>query len=214
MKPLKYICTLLIVLLMAPVLDADAQLGRLKDRAKKRAQDKIERKADRQVDKAVDESMEKVEQTGKDAVSGMFKGGDDQFAAELNLGPIATSPADAKYLTYSETTQFWMPGMKFLSRFNKDLKEPTVTTKYYTSSHSRSDDGKTSSIIDASDLRFTFMDHEDKTFFSYTADEMMAAVSGRRRPRVERMTLKGAKKLREPSRRWTTSGAMWITASP
>lgn len=178
MKPLKSICLLLALLMVAPVMEADAQLGkRLKKRAKDRAKERIERKAERQVDKSVDKTIDTAEQKGRDAVEGMFKGGDDQFATELNLGAIASSPADADNLTYQETTQLWFPGMKFLARFSKDLKEPSVKTYYYTKTHSRTDEGDNSTILDANDLRFTVADHKEKTFFSYTLDEMASASS-------------------------------------
>ncbi len=184
----KYLSTLLVLLLACPVLDADAQFKRLRDRAKKRAKEKIERRADREVDKAVDKSMDEAERRGRDAIEGLFDGDDSEFAAELDLGPIESGSANADYLTYSETSQIWFPGMKFLSRFSKDVGKPSVTKRYYTKTRSRSDDGDaSSSIMDASNMSMTHIDHEEKKFFTYNFDEMMDAATSATQQAQEEM---------------------------
>jgi len=88
-------------------------------------------------------------------------------------GALGESEAAGQDLTYTSVTRGeFGGGLGTLMRLVPDAQEPTRETVYLKGSLMRTDEGSTSTILDLGEGRFTHLDHEARTFYSFTMAEM------------------------------------------
>ena len=174
-KLTRTLCLLLMALLMAgAVQDADAQIWkRAKERAKKKIDERVERRTDEAVDKAVDKGEEGLEDAVNSAVARMGEAAAEEQVEQYDLGPNATGPAGAAQVQYRSVTSIdFGGGLGALSRMVGQGMGNTLETVTVTSTHQRTDDEETSTVVDVEDERFIMLNHARKEYTEKTFAEM------------------------------------------
>ena len=169
------LCLFTVALLMAGAFqDADAQIWkRAKERAEKKINERIEQRTDEAVDKTVEKGEEGLEDAVNGAVARMGEAAAEEQMKEYNLGPNATSPASARQVRYRTVTSVDLGGgLGALSRMAGQGLGSTLETVTLTSTHQRTDDEETSTIIDLEGERFILLDHARKEYTEKTFAEM------------------------------------------
>jgi hypothetical protein len=104
--------------------------------------------------------------------------------AAFGLPPtMERSQAAGQDLAYTSVTRGEFAGaLGTLMRLVPGAQDPTRETTYMKGSLMRTDEGEASTILDIAEGRFTHLDHEGKTFYTFTFEElraeMAAAVEG------------------------------------
>jgi hypothetical protein len=98
----------------------------------------------------------------------------------LALLTTTTQPGGAQDVRYETVTRVELAGaagtaMRLAARLGGGSME-TVETTYISGRRMRSDQDRQSTILDLEDGRMTYLDHESRTYWSYTFEEMLEAM--------------------------------------
>lgn len=157
---------------------ADAQFGRLKERAKERAKERLnqhaEKKVDQAVDKVVDESVARTEARLTEWVTGAFAG--DAKVSEdgtlsrkgkddVKLEPNKTGQATAGHLHFLEVTTMSVPGIPSFSG-------ATNASEFFLyGNKTATEDASMITIIDLDAEKMIGGNHDEKTYWEQTFAE-------------------------------------------
>lgn len=99
--------------------------------------------------------------------------------AAFALSPVLEgSQAAGQDLAYTSVTRGEFAGaLGTLMRLVPGAQDPTRETTYMKGSLMRTDEGKTSTIMDLAEGRFTHLDHDAKAFYTFTFEELQAEMA-------------------------------------